>query len=57
LGGYPIGPYASVGHALAKMPTRRIQVAILDGKLVNRDITPVASAQCRNARSIATLAG
>ena len=42
LGGYPVGPYASVKDELAEMDCHLIHGAILDATLLDRDITPVA---------------
>lgn len=41
LGGYPVGPYASVEDALAGIDCHQIHGAILDATLLDRNITPV----------------
>lgn len=42
-GGYVVGPYAAVEVALRAMETERVDGAILDVNLADRDATPVAT--------------
>lgn len=41
-GGIVIGPVAAVADALAVLDDTKVDAAILDGNLLDRDITPVA---------------
>ena len=42
-GGTVVGPYASVSVTLRALRTERVDAAILDANLADRDVTPVAA--------------